>query len=1641
MINLTWSNLSQFTNLKKEFKTNANANLQDLNNDSKTDSVSHTLVYKLIKVLCSKNIQLDEKIQTEFFKKISHILAPAEKSSGIFSSLTQLFTKETNQNDILLNLCSKAIKSNKPTLATHIVHLISEYAFGEEVESKEVKSLPNLALLALKKGKEFASLVQLLIEKLPPEAVCNYINQINEDGESLLILATKHKLTKLMEFLINHGANPDIAAKNKETALSIAMQNGLPLPHLQNLIFHMQDFSFVDEDQNNYLHRAFQNGLPQMVSILSQVDVNTINSDGFTPLHLALNLDDQKAAVQLMKHKPNADTRAACLPIAIDKKFEEIAISLISPFFRMSPDGEMDCFVKALNNNLNKFALLFFSQIHEAEIASGGTPPFSYFNEFCLNACKSNSYDVISSLLKKYGVTIFLINKVDVLLQAMTRFDENNFSSLLTIILSHFSIEHMEKPQMELFTLFTKVLNSFSGLDKYKKIILTAIIDHPRLVGAHDYGYLCYTLLDQAVTSQCDLIIAHLLGKGVKDEKNIFLRQAISLKNKAMTELFLSNLSETEHLSDTFSEVIGQSTPNEFTASTPPDKDQFDLLLWIFNNFLTEMRWSKYVHLEYTIKVFKGLLYSAFSHNLEIDGMFFTNALKISKLKQFLGSFLKTIINELNGTDGPHGRDSVEASLIYLLGKMRNIYECLDAELIKEIIQYFEKQAKLKEKEITEITQKEPIKVQPLKEKQLFQAKQLGAIFSNETLDLQFSDGNTLKVNPFILLGIPALRAHIQGQFYDQSTRVLPLEIPFSYFKIIYDYLDKKVLDYSDLQGDEKSIQELDSYFKFYEIRSPVDLERKKTLTHQQIIEEFLAYPYESNETELLIDKSTFSVSAVSLVTFLTKHPNITKIKCNSDLFEIPALRWQVFTNILKLQEVHLHFKELHKELTIPAGIDHHCLFYLSGLKNMQSKFLIDFIKNCKIGGLDFSGRTQFDFSIDKDSLKTVKYLNFSNASIDTPKLIEFLGAVPNLTELHLENCQCLTDQDLASLIEACPNLETINLQGNQNFTAYGITNFIINCPKLTTCYLPKNIPNLNFEEILVKSKNPLILYFQKKRIVSKEEFPSRTDLEQMIGFVMADDLYIQEDNIIVTLKLLLEKVKPNQTLSPNEQQALIQLLTKVKNSEKQHPLIQATRGFNDNQLIIFYLTLIKNLEDHCLAEYLREADLESLYNTFRRLAEQNKLTLDQARELSKHFPETIAPLIPISVKKPKTDIRPKTEPKQASVTFLFRPLILICAGESLKKSGESGKTSSLSEFVLKYIHVFLEKGEVNLKKINSNGLLAICSKLREYGLSVESFLGNALDKEVNVKFSRSITPKNIQTFLNNPEIKNYVKMIDLTKSPEIDTCDLVKNLEKLEKIRFSASNQQIQDNVWELLISKGIEVTLVSNDPEQLKKFQFPRNDLFKGSACRIQVELEEVDGPEETTRFGSLPEYLDFAEKVPALNNIDLSKYILCKGSDELKRLINICDKVHPKKLDLGNCETLDEADFTDIANRCQGLIELKASHANPVLIQKTFFRHRLDACEIKNIDTQVTNEFSKVDLRGFGNEIDVQDVIDSCKQVNPMFLHLGTASFTEKDINKIAKVCPTLIAIACENKYLFNILNIFKKYSPDVEFTKEM
>lgn len=130
---------------------------------------------------------------------------------------------------------------------------------------------------------------------------CFDVDVCDNQGRTALWWAARQGHVRVLEWLLNMGADVNARAPRIGTALHVALNYGHDEIALM-LLDRGADINACDEQTNTALHIALQNGHEKMAWMLlvKGADINARDQDGQTPLHLAALQDREEKVMQIL---------------------------------------------------------------------------------------------------------------------------------------------------------------------------------------------------------------------------------------------------------------------------------------------------------------------------------------------------------------------------------------------------------------------------------------------------------------------------------------------------------------------------------------------------------------------------------------------------------------------------------------------------------------------------------------------------------------------------------------------------------------------------------------------------------------------------------------------------------------------------------------------------------------------------------------------------------------------------------------------------------------------------------------------------------------------------------------------------------------------------------------------------------------------------------------------------------------------------------------------------------------------------------------------------------------------------------------------------------------------------------------------
>ncbi|KAL8815302.1 MAG: hypothetical protein Q9191_008471, partial [Dirinaria sp. TL-2023a] len=154
--------------------------------------------------------------------------------------------------------------------------------------------------MAVEEGHE--KIVQLLLDHGAN------VNAISKFGGTALHVASVRGFEKIVQLLLNHGANVNAISKYDDTALHVASLRGFE-KIVQLLLDHGANVNAISKYDDTALHVASEKGFEKIVQLLldHSADVNAISKFDDTALHAASEKGFEKIVQLLLDHGANVN--------------------------------------------------------------------------------------------------------------------------------------------------------------------------------------------------------------------------------------------------------------------------------------------------------------------------------------------------------------------------------------------------------------------------------------------------------------------------------------------------------------------------------------------------------------------------------------------------------------------------------------------------------------------------------------------------------------------------------------------------------------------------------------------------------------------------------------------------------------------------------------------------------------------------------------------------------------------------------------------------------------------------------------------------------------------------------------------------------------------------------------------------------------------------------------------------------------------------------------------------------------------------------------------------------------------------------------------------------------------------------------
>ena len=230
------------------------------------------------------------------------------------------------------------------------------------------------------------------------------VNAINKYNKTALLIACMDGKIDAINVLLEAGADTNITETDGHTCLHKAVNANCDEQTVQAIIDHGADVNAINKDNETALLIACMNGQNDAINVLLKAgaDTNITETDGHTCLHIAVNANCGKRAVQaIIDHGAdvnaiNKDNETALLIACMDGKIDAINVLLEAGADTniTEPDG-YTCLHKAVNANCDKRAVQALID-HGADVNA-----INKDNETALLiACMHGKIDAINVLLE-----------------------------------------------------------------------------------------------------------------------------------------------------------------------------------------------------------------------------------------------------------------------------------------------------------------------------------------------------------------------------------------------------------------------------------------------------------------------------------------------------------------------------------------------------------------------------------------------------------------------------------------------------------------------------------------------------------------------------------------------------------------------------------------------------------------------------------------------------------------------------------------------------------------------------------------------------------------------------------------------------------------------------------------------------------------------------------------------------------------------------------------------------------------------------------------------------------------------------------------------------------------------------------------
>lgn len=123
------------------------------------------------------------------------------------------------------------------------------------------------------------------------------INSVNKEGKTALHLATKIGRLSLVKYLVEHGADVHLKDKTHKTPLVYAIEKN----RIKVIVYLTKRIHIKTDVENENIFTAVKKGnIEHLSKYLETVDINVVDEDGKTLLHLACEYKHEEVVKMLL---------------------------------------------------------------------------------------------------------------------------------------------------------------------------------------------------------------------------------------------------------------------------------------------------------------------------------------------------------------------------------------------------------------------------------------------------------------------------------------------------------------------------------------------------------------------------------------------------------------------------------------------------------------------------------------------------------------------------------------------------------------------------------------------------------------------------------------------------------------------------------------------------------------------------------------------------------------------------------------------------------------------------------------------------------------------------------------------------------------------------------------------------------------------------------------------------------------------------------------------------------------------------------------------------------------------------------------------------------------------------------------------